>query len=181
MQCPSDPSFRQDGILDSISSVVTLPPGGTFPPRASVLQKTPQRFRKSFFVQTASKQVSKIANASLNLNSGGGLTENEPLPSEVHSLLAAFCANDLHKNPTVPLVTQCVSYIQNGLTTLDAVLLKYQSPVYKACPLKIRSYKNGRKEVIKKQGTSSLRKVGFFDKPNPLRQGICHHADHLSP
>jgi hypothetical protein len=44
---------------------------------------------------------------------------------------------------------QFVSYLQNGLTNLDAVLLKYLSPVYKACPLKIRSYKNGRKEVVK--------------------------------
>lgn len=42
-----------------------------------------------------------------------------------------------------------MSYIQNELTDLDEVLLKYSSPVYKACPLKLRQYKNGRKEVVK--------------------------------
>jgi hypothetical protein len=29
------------------------------------------------------------------------------------------------------------------------VLLKYQSPVYNACPLIVREYKNGKREVIK--------------------------------
>jgi hypothetical protein len=42
-----------------------------------------------------------------------------------------------------------MSYIQNGLTELDLVLLNYKSPVYNACPLKLRTFKNGRKEVIK--------------------------------
>jgi hypothetical protein len=149
MKYPTDPSFCLNGVLDSASSVVTLPPGGACAPRASVLRKTPRRFQNIFFAQTASQKVSKVGNASHNLQQGGGLTEHEPLPSEVHSLLATFCASNLYKNPIVPLSTQFVSYIQNGLTSLDAALLKYQSPVYKLCPLKRQSYKNGRTEVVK--------------------------------
>jgi hypothetical protein len=42
-----------------------------------------------------------------------------------------------------------VSYIQNALTDLDAILLRYSSPVYNSCPLKLREYKNGRKEIVK--------------------------------
>jgi hypothetical protein len=39
--------------------------------------------------------------------------------------------------------------MQNGLTELDACLLKYQSPVYEECPLKLLSYKNGKREIVK--------------------------------
>jgi hypothetical protein len=58
----------------------------------------------------------------------------------------------------VPLSTQLVSYVQNGLTSLDAALLKYQSPVYKLCPLKLRSYKNGRTEVVKNKAHPAFEK-----------------------
>jgi hypothetical protein len=92
---------------------------------------------------------------SLKLKKGGGLSDNEPLPAEVHNLLATFCQGEFFKNPSVPFTPQFVSYIQNKLelTVLDEILLKYFSrdfsPVYKACPLKLRQYKNGRKEVVK--------------------------------
>jgi hypothetical protein len=39
--------------------------------------------------------------------------------------------------------------MQNELLELDEVLLKYLSPVYKACPLKLRQFKNGRTEIVK--------------------------------
>jgi hypothetical protein len=138
-----------NNILDHSASVVSLSPGGAFPHKASVLKKAPRQFRRSFFTQTAARKVTNVSNASLNLKQGGGLSQNEPLPREIHTLLAEFIYKDLHKNATVPLVSQFISYIQNGLTSLDQALLNYLSPIYKACPLKVREYKNGRKEVIK--------------------------------
>jgi hypothetical protein len=44
MKYPTDPSFCLNEVLDSASSVVSLPPGGAFAPKASVLKKTPRRF-----------------------------------------------------------------------------------------------------------------------------------------
>jgi hypothetical protein len=149
MRFPIDPSFCLNGILDNTSSVVSISRGGTFPPKASILKKTPRKFRRAFLAQSALPKVSEVANTSLSLQKGGGLTNNEPLPSEVHTLLATFCHGEFFKNPSVPLVPQFISYIQNELSELDEVLLKYLSPVYKACPLKLREYKNGRKEIIK--------------------------------
>jgi hypothetical protein len=91
MRYPTDPSFCQNRSLDSAASVVTLPPGGAVAPRASVLKHTPRKFRKIFLAQQASQQVTETANASLSIASGGGLSEKETLPSEVHVLLARFC------------------------------------------------------------------------------------------
>jgi hypothetical protein len=145
----ADPSYCQDGILSNVSSIISLSPGGAFPPRASVLKKTPRKFRKIFKAQTASSRVTEVVNASLSLQPGGGLSEDEPLPSELHVILARFCHGPAYKNPSVPLSSQFVSFLQNGLTELDACLLRYISPIYKQCPLKVRSYKNGRQEVVK--------------------------------
>lgn len=87
----------------------------------------------------------------------------------MHNLLCKVANGKAYKNPTVPLVSQFLVYLQNGLTTLDDVLLKYSSPVYNACPLKVRSYQNGRKEVLKNtthpayEKWDSLLKRVFFD------------------
>lgn len=149
MQFPVDPSFCPNNILDQTSSVISLAPGPAFPPKASVLRNTPRKFRKSFFVQTAAVQVTNVSNSSLSLKQGGGLSESEPLPKEIHAIIADFTYNDYHKNPAVPLVSQFVSFLQNGLISLDQILLKYKSPVYNTCPLKARDYKNGRRDVVK--------------------------------
>jgi hypothetical protein len=45
-------------------------------------------------------------------------------------MLTFFFNKELYKNPGVPLTSQFVSYIQNGLSSLDEILLRYQSPVY---------------------------------------------------
>jgi hypothetical protein len=60
-----------------------------------------------------------------------------------------FTSNDMYKNPSVPLLSQFIQYIQNGLTKLDEALLTYTSSVYKSCPFKVRSYLNGKKLVVK--------------------------------
>jgi hypothetical protein len=59
------------------------------------------------------------------------------------------CIRKVYKNPTIPLSLQFLTYIQNGLTTLDEMLLKYKSPVYNACPLRVHTYQNGKREVLK--------------------------------
>jgi hypothetical protein len=148
MQYPTDLAFCLDEILHNVSSVVSISPGGEFSPRASVQKNTPRKFSKLFRAQAASSKTRDIANGALNLQRGGGLAD-EPLPEEIHRILARLCHNSAYKNPSVPLSSQFISYLQNGLTELDACLVKYQSPVYKQCPLKIRSYKNGRTEIIK--------------------------------
>jgi hypothetical protein len=149
MQFPTDPSFCKDGIFDNSSSVISLPPGGALAPRASVLKKTPKRFRKLFYTQTWSKTTTNVPNATLSQKQGGGLNRTESLPSEVHALLADFCRKEIYKNPAVPLISQFLTYVQNGLEDLDKMLLKYTSPVYKTCPLKLKSYKNGKHRVMK--------------------------------
>lgn len=40
----TDPSFCKDGTFDISAPVVSLPPGGAFPPRASIIQKMPRKF-----------------------------------------------------------------------------------------------------------------------------------------
>jgi hypothetical protein len=111
---PTDPSFCLNGVMDTASSVVSISPGGAFPPKAWILKKTPKRFRRAFFAQSASQTVTDIANASLSLKKGGGLSVNEPLPSEVHNMLGNFCHGEFFKNPSVPFAPQIVSYIQNA-------------------------------------------------------------------
>lgn len=149
MQFPTDPAFCKDGIPPQNSNVISLPPGSAFPPRASILKKMPKNYKKIFRNQTASSAVSDVSNSRLSLESNGGLYIQDPLPEEVHHLFFRFLNTDLYKNPTVPLFSQFLTYIQNGLSKLDEVLLKYKSPVYKQCPLIQRSYKNGRADIIK--------------------------------
>jgi hypothetical protein len=149
MRYPTDLSFCRNGILDPASSVVSILPGGAIPPRASVLKNTPRRFRKAFFAQSAAQKVTEVTNTSLSLTKGGGLTITETLPADVHTLLARFCYSDCHKNSVVSLTSQFISYAQNALSHLNGALLKYTSPVYNMCPLKVREFKNGRKEIIK--------------------------------
>jgi hypothetical protein len=114
---PTDPSFCSDGIHDSASAVASISPGGAFAPRASTLKKTPKKFQKLFFAQTASRKSTTVQNSSLNLNEGGGLDTSENLPSEVHALMAKICSNEMCKNPSVSLLSQFIQYLQNGLTT----------------------------------------------------------------
>jgi hypothetical protein len=71
MKYPTKPSVCENGILDNTSPVITLPPEGEIPPRASILKCTPKRFRKTFQVaQKASQTVSEVSNASLSLSVG---------------------------------------------------------------------------------------------------------------
>jgi hypothetical protein len=149
MQFQTDPSFCKDGILDNSSSVISLPPGGANAPRASVLKKTPKRFRNLFFTQKSSKRTTNVPNSALKQKEGGGLHMTEPLPSEVHLMLADFCQKNVHKNPAVPLISQFLTHVQNGLDSLDTALLRYSSPVYNICPLKVKAYKNGKQKVMK--------------------------------
>jgi hypothetical protein len=123
--------------------------------------------------------VSEVANASLSLNKGGGLINDEPLPKEVHTLMAKFYHNGTYRNPAVSFTSQFVSYIQNGLTELDDCLLKYNSPVYKTCPLKRRSYKNGRTEVVENKKHPAFEKMGLVDQSNPFQSGLCKYQNRL--
>jgi hypothetical protein len=100
MRYPVDPSFCKDGHLDNASSVISLPPGREVPPRASTLKCTPRKFRKMFLAQKASQTVSEVSNASLNLSQGGGLSDANRLPIEVHQLPARFGYGKLYKIPT---------------------------------------------------------------------------------
>lgn len=146
---PTDPSFCIEGIHNHASSVVGLSPGGAFAPRASILNKTPRKFWKLFFVQNGSRNTSTVQNSSLCLGSDGGLDTSEELPTEVHLLMSIFAQGDLYKNPLVSLLSQFVQYMQNGLTDLDDRLLQYSSLVYNICPLRVRSFLNGKRLVIK--------------------------------
>lgn len=84
------------------------------------------------------------------MNLGGRLVTTDVLHKEVHLLLCQLIGDQtILKNPTVPLLAQFLLFIQNGLKSLDEVLLKYISPVYKACPLREKRYKNGKVEVLK--------------------------------
>lgn len=149
LKFPTDPSFCPNGTMPHNSAVISLPPGGAFPPRASILKKTPRQFRKLFLSQQASDRVSLNENKQLNLKDGGGLVQEDALPKEVHILLANFMNSTIYKNPAVPLISQFLTYLQQGLSSLDEVLLKYLSPIYNCCPLRVREYKNGKREVLK--------------------------------
>jgi hypothetical protein len=149
MRFPTDPSFCSEGIHNNASAVVGLSPGGAFAPRASALKKTPKKFQKLFFVQSSSRTTTNVQNSSLRLEQGGGLDTPDQLPTEVHLLVSIFAQSNLYKNPSVPLLSQFVQYMQNGLTDLDKKLLQYSSPVYNACPFKVRSFLNGKRLVVK--------------------------------
>jgi hypothetical protein len=120
--------------------------------------------------QKGSGQVSSIGNKHLNFREGGGLVANDKLPAEVHKLLSRFLNGASYTNPSVPMSSQFLTYLQNGLTHLDETLLKYKSPVYNACPLRVRNYKNGKREVLKNtdylvydKWDSLLRRTQFDD------------------
>jgi hypothetical protein len=149
LQFPAHPSFCPNGILPYNSAVISLPPGGAFPPRASILKKTPKQFRKLFLSQKTSNKVSLVENKHLSLSEGGGLISDNTLPKEVYLLLAKFLHSTAYKTPAVPLISQFLTFMQQGLSSLDEVLLKYNSPVYNCCPLRVRDYKNGKREVLK--------------------------------
>jgi hypothetical protein len=74
MKFQADPSFCKDGILNSNSTVVSLPPGGAYPPRASIIKQMPRKLRKIFHLLKGSAQVSNTSNKHLNLKLGGGLS-----------------------------------------------------------------------------------------------------------
>jgi hypothetical protein len=147
----TDPSFCPNGIMPHNSAVISLPPGGAFPPRASILKKTPRQFRKLFLSQQSPQLVSLTENKHLNLKEGGGLLQDDPLPKEVHVLLANVLTSTAYKNPTVPLISQFLTYLQQGLVSLDDILLKYSSPVYNCCPLRVREYKRRRSTATQLQ------------------------------
>jgi hypothetical protein len=42
LKFPTHPSFCPDGIMPNNSAIIELHPGGAFPPRASILKKTPR-------------------------------------------------------------------------------------------------------------------------------------------
>jgi hypothetical protein len=166
----TDPSFCPNGVMDTNSTVVSLPPEKAFPPRASVLKQIPRKFRKMFLTQEGTSQVSSIGNRNLNLKEGGGLTASDKLPTAVHTLLNRFLSGSAYKNPAVPMSSQFLTFLQHGLISLDDVLLRYESPVYKACPLRVRTYKNGKREVLKNtehpiydKWDSLLRRTQFDD------------------
>jgi hypothetical protein len=149
--------------------VVSLPPGGAYPPRASIFKKMPRKLRNIFLSQKGSPLVSNTGNKHLSLKSGGGLVDHDRLPSPIHLLLCKMINETDYRNPTVPLASQFLVYLQNGLLSLDEILLKYKSPVYNSCPFKVRTYQNGRKEVLKNtahpayEKRDSLLKRVFFD------------------
>jgi hypothetical protein len=102
-----------------------------------------------FLTQQGTSQVSSITNKHLNLQPGGGLSTADKLPKEVHALLYKFLDSKAYKNPSLPMSSQFLTFLQNGLTDLNEILIKYKSPVYNACPLKVRTYKNGKREILK--------------------------------
>lgn len=87
MKFLADPSSCKDGKLDANSSVVSMPPGGAFPPRASVVKKFPPKLRHIFTLQQGSQLVSNTGNKNLGYKPGGGLLLDDKLPSAVHTLL----------------------------------------------------------------------------------------------
>jgi hypothetical protein len=157
MKFLADPSFCKDGKADPNSAIVSMPPGGAFPPRASVIKKFPRKFRNIFSSQQSSPHVSANINKNLSLKPGGGLLLDDHLPSVIHTLLCRFASSNCYKNPAVPMSSQFLMYIQNGLSSLDKALLKYESPVYKACPFKLRTYQNGNVKFLKLLLTLSMR------------------------
>jgi hypothetical protein len=80
-----------------------------------------------------------VGNKHLNLQEGGGLASNDKVPAEVHALLHRFLSGDTYKNPSVSMSSQFLTFLQHGLVSLDDILLRYKSPVYNACPLKVRN------------------------------------------
>jgi hypothetical protein len=149
MKFPADPTFCENGVFQHFSSTISLPPGPSQAPRASSLRRLPKKFRNLFKAQSTSLEVSSIQNACLAFQPGGGLDLDDNLPSETHILLNAFLYSTAFKNSTTSLISQFISFVQGGLKDLDLVLLNYSSPIYNCCPLRLKSYKNGKEEVLK--------------------------------
>lgn len=129
MRFRTDASYAENGSIDNSMGLASLPIGGAFSPRASVVQKIPKQFRKVFLSQQSSNICSKVSDGNLNLQPGGGLESHERLPKEIHALMLRFMQGNFYKNSSVALISQFLVYIQNGLTDLDEKLLRYISPV----------------------------------------------------
>lgn len=159
------PDFCKEGILPEFSGIVSFGPGGSQTPRHSVLKKLPRKFRKIFLSQKNSETCTSTSNSSLRLQPGGGLCSYDRLPKDLHILFAKFAYSGVFKNPTVPLISQFITFLQNGLTDLDKILLTYESPVYKACPLRKKTYKNGKVEILKNTQHPIFEKWDSLMKP----------------
>jgi hypothetical protein len=144
-----DTDFCRDGNFQHFSSTISLLPGMSYPPRMSVLRKLPKQFRNLFIGQTASLRVSSVQNSALAFRQNGGLDLDDFLPAEVHTLLNSFIYSSAFKNPTIPLISQFISYIQGSLLDLDFQLLEYRSPVYGKSPFKLQTTKKGKQTVLK--------------------------------
>jgi hypothetical protein len=143
-----DTDFCRDGNFQHFSSTISLPPGMSHPPRMSVLRKLPKQFRNLFIGQMTSLQVSSVQNSALAFRQNGGLDFDDFLPAEVHTLLNSFIYSSAFKNPTIPLISQFISYIQGSLLDLDFQLLEYRSPVYGKSPFKLQATKKGKQTVL---------------------------------
>jgi hypothetical protein len=55
MRFPADPSFCIEGKISNTSAVVSLPSGGAFPPRASILKQISKKLRRFFLSQKESR------------------------------------------------------------------------------------------------------------------------------
>lgn len=150
------------------TAIVNLPPEGAFRPRASIIQNL-RKFRKLFPSQKSSTRVSSIGNKHLNLKNGGGLLTDDELPASVHVLLCKFVSGFADKNTAVSLASQFLMFLQNKSSTLDEIILKYESLVYNASPFNVRTFQNGRKNVLK--NTSHL----AYEKWDSLLK--CIHFD----
>jgi hypothetical protein len=107
MKLRIDPSFCKDGWHDAASNhtVISLPTGNAFPPRAFVLKEILRKFRELFLTQKGSDRISSVQNSKLNVKEGGGLLSTDRIPTEVHSLLFKFLNGQTFKNPAVPIVS----------------------------------------------------------------------------
>jgi hypothetical protein len=92
------------------------------------------------------------------------------LPADVHTLLNSFIYSSAFKNPTIPPISQFISYIQGSLLDLDFQLLEYRSPVYGKSPFKLQTTKKGKQTVLKNtthplyEKWDALQKRVHFDK-----------------
>jgi hypothetical protein len=111
MRFHTDVSHAQGGSVDNSMGMSSLPIGGAFSPKVLVLKRIPKKFRNVFLSQQLSKSSSKVSNANLNLQPGGGLETFERLPKEVHALLLGFMQGNLYKNCSVPLISQFLVYV----------------------------------------------------------------------
>jgi hypothetical protein len=167
-----DTDFCRDGNFQHFSSTISLPLGMSHPPRMSVLRKLPKQFRNLFIGQTASLQVSSVQNSALAFRQNGGLDLDDFLPAEVHTLLNSFIYSSAFKNPTIPLISQFISYIQGSLLDLDFQLLEYRSPVYGKSPFKLQPPRKANRRCSKIQRIHSMKSGTLFKSEFTLTKSI---------